>query len=383
MWHNLPFGRATPWFRYGVPRLLGVPAPLPRAARGCAPAIPTARAAHTVHAARAPVHPCTPALLHSCTPMKIAPHRCAHPATAHGPLPRKEPGPGAWGERRRSPALGQSRRWGGVRRDVAHVEEIGDLGRAARSGRSELSCPEVFCPRFFCLKRRSRAIVRAPSCTRRTRAESRNHQALEAQRPHPRPSGGTPRARAPPAASPRRNGRDTARPSRHMDDDRRTTRTPGVAPPGDGHRTIVTQQPATTARRSRALRPGLSQQHLPTHRPQASAGRKPRLQARRDASDVSNVSNVANVQRPPARLAGTRPRPRAGRTVGRRPDRPVRAGYGAVVTPPPRNPCRGRASSVPAGRASRSGGCVPASDRAPCRPRSGCAHGRRRCRSAS
>lgn len=26
MWHNLPFGRATPWFRYGVPRLLDVPA---------------------------------------------------------------------------------------------------------------------------------------------------------------------------------------------------------------------------------------------------------------------------------------------------------------------------------------------------------------------
>lgn len=52
-------------------------------------------------------------------------------------------------------------------------------------------------------------------------------------------------------------------------------------------------------------------------------------------------------------------------------------------TPPLRSPCRGPASSVPAGRASRSGGCAPASGRAPCRPRSGCARGRRRCRTAS
>jgi hypothetical protein len=53
------------------------------------------------------------------------------------------------------------------------------------------------------------------------------------------------------------------------------------------------------------------------------------------------------------------------------------------ATPPLRSPCRGPASSVPAGRASRSGGCAPSSGRAPCRPRSGCAPGRRRCRNAS
>lgn len=34
MWHNLPFGRATPWFRYGVPRPLRVPVPLSYARRG-------------------------------------------------------------------------------------------------------------------------------------------------------------------------------------------------------------------------------------------------------------------------------------------------------------------------------------------------------------
>jgi len=55
----------------------------------------------------------------------------------------------------------------------------------------------------------------------------------------------------------------------------------------------------------------------------------------------------------------------------------------ARPTPPPRTRCPGPASSAPSGRASRSDGSAHASDRAPCRPRSACARGRRRCRTAS
>lgn len=53
------------------------------------------------------------------------------------------------------------------------------------------------------------------------------------------------------------------------------------------------------------------------------------------------------------------------------------------LTPPRRTRCPAPASSAPAGRASRSAGCAHGSDRAPCRPRSGCARGRPRCRTAS
>lgn len=53
------------------------------------------------------------------------------------------------------------------------------------------------------------------------------------------------------------------------------------------------------------------------------------------------------------------------------------------VRPRPRSPCRGPASSVRAARASRSAGSARGSARAPCRPRSACARGRRRCRTAS
>lgn len=53
------------------------------------------------------------------------------------------------------------------------------------------------------------------------------------------------------------------------------------------------------------------------------------------------------------------------------------------ATPPRRSRSGGPASSVPGGRASRSGGCVRGSGRAPCRPRSECARARPRCRTAS
>lgn len=56
---------------------------------------------------------------------------------------------------------------------------------------------------------------------------------------------------------------------------------------------------------------------------------------------------------------------------------------GPHVTPPRRTRCCGPASSAPAARASRSGGCARVSGRVPCRPPSGCAPGRPRCRSAS
>lgn len=62
---------------------------------------------------------------------------------------------------------------------------------------------------------------------------------------------------------------------------------------------------------------------------------------------------------------------------------PNRAHPSAPVRQPRRSRCRGPASSVRAGHASRSGGCARGSVRAPCRPRSGCARGRRRCRTAS
>lgn len=59
------------------------------------------------------------------------------------------------------------------------------------------------------------------------------------------------------------------------------------------------------------------------------------------------------------------------------------AADGGGLRPPRRSRCRGPASSVPAARASRSDGYARASGRAPCRPPSGCARGRPRCRSAS
>lgn len=65
---------------------------------------------------------------------------------------------------------------------------------------------------------------------------------------------------------------------------------------------------------------------------------------------------------------GARPlAPPTGRSTRRR--APADAGAGAAVRRRRRNPCPGQASSVPAGRASRSAGCARGSDRAPCRPR--------------
>ncbi len=53
------------------------------------------------------------------------------------------------------------------------------------------------------------------------------------------------------------------------------------------------------------------------------------------------------------------------------------------LTRPARTRWSGPASSAPAVRASRSGGCAHGSGRAPCRPRSACARGRPRCRTSS
>ncbi len=85
---------------------------------------------------------------------------------------------------------------------------------------------------------------------------------------------------------------------------------------------------------------------------------------------------------PPQRSGSGRTR-RPPRCGTRRAQAPHTRHPPAPVTPPRRSRCRGPASSVRGGRASRSGGCVRGSGRAPCRPRSGCAHGRRRCRTAS
>ncbi|SCD64089.1 hypothetical protein GA0115245_11158 [Streptomyces sp. di188] len=82
----------------------------------------------------------------------------------------------------------------------------------------------------------------------------------------------------------------------------------------------------------------------------------------------------------------TRPRgarPSRGTSGARSRGRPPRRRTDASVTPPRRTRWNGPASSAPAARASRSGGCARASGRAPCRPRSACARGRPRCRSAS
>lgn len=89
---------------------------------------------------------------------------------ASRPRCSKKPGSGAWGERRRSPARGKSRRRGDVRRDVALVVGRRVVG-ASRSGRPELPyrfglpCPEVFFPRSSPLKRRSSAMFARPSTT--------------------------------------------------------------------------------------------------------------------------------------------------------------------------------------------------------------------------
>ncbi len=82
----------------------------------------------------------------------------------------KEPGSGAWGERRRSPALGESRRRGDVRRDLAHGTSLmgsarearlmqgGDLGLGCRVRPIRTPVPKSLFPALHRLKRRSHAM---------------------------------------------------------------------------------------------------------------------------------------------------------------------------------------------------------------------------------
>lgn len=244
-------------------------------------------------------------------------------------------------------------------------------GRAARSGRPGLlcrlglPCPEVLFPRFSSLKRRSSAMFARLSTTRRTRAGTRHHQAPQAHSPQLRAVAQAPiRPRATPRAA-------------------RRLRL--------GPRTDAAKTPASAARR--CTYPMCSTHSMDvsrtTHAPRLSSAQLPAPDGvmarcpppRRTGADLS---------RPPAgrdRPSTLDNRRSAGRSKSPRGPTERHAPFGRRrfkrLTPLPRSPCRGPASSVPAGRASRSGGCVPASDRVPCRPRSGCARGRRRCRTAS
>ncbi len=161
MWQNLPSRRATPGFRYGVPRpfiMLARPRPPhtrvpPLRVRG----VPPLRIRGALHSAYAGAIPSAQRIHPPHTPLETRPR--VEVRSLRGDRPqRSEPGPGAWGDRRRNPARGKSRRRGGV----ASGRGFWWLSRRASGfGGSELPCPEVLFPRSSRLKRRCTAIVRA------------------------------------------------------------------------------------------------------------------------------------------------------------------------------------------------------------------------------
>lgn len=312
---------------------------------------------------------------------------------------QKEPGPGAWGERHRSPARGKSRRRGECASGLGSYGR--DLGRAERSGRAArsarpklqrrigLPCPEDLFPRSSPLKRRSSAMF-ARHSTPAHAGGNPAPRAPQARSPQPRattraaclPRQAEARTRAgrhrPARQAPRPGG--LHRPAQRPPPAQHTPAAPLSAPP------LSTHCPAQHARsRSTPPPPG----RLPV-RPSTGAARRSLITAPTEPHIADRASDhrrslgpLTRAEHPATTGQSANPPQEWERHPATGADPPSPRRRSPTLTPPPRSPCRGPASSVPAGRASRSGGCVPASGRVPCRPRSGCAHGRRRCHTAS
>ncbi len=388
MWHNLPFGRATPWFRYGVPR-------------------PPQRA-------RPPV---------------ICPAGCVRPQSPPGVRESDRKSDGSGRKRSRAPApggrgtearLGESPGAGGMCGGT-WLMCGGDLGKGCEVPSARTPVPtRTPVPRSLVP-----ALLVIEAAFLRHVCAALHHPAHAGGNPAPpgtsSPFAATPgrdtgahsvaRLAATPTRPPRQRGENAGSSrqavpalnhsthsthSAHSAHASRTTHAPRLSsanprPPTGG---------CLDARR-RSRRPSTdtdtdTEGTLPPQAPGArpAHGRRPArvpLKHRPPASTPADQRSAISDQ-PPSTIGpsviGHRPSA-IGHRQARDPRRPTErhAPVGRRrfrrLTPLPRSPCRGPASSVPAGRASRSGGCVPSSDRAPCRPRSGCARGRRRCRTAS
>lgn len=308
--------------------------------------------------------------------------RTRHPASGlRPPTPcprppaRREPGLSARGEGRRSPAHGRSRRRGGCA--SGRVVQEGPSG-----GRSRARCGGAVAPGVSAV-----CSAGAPRSAVLGRCDQRGQWASPVRcglrgRWVPR-CGATPRDRSASPGGARSSGPVVLFPaSRTLE---ATTQS---------HVCAVFRHPAYAAGPKQA--PSLPQP-CPTPPPSAltAAGSRPPALGGRPCpgpgpgrlrhAPLSGPRPGHAEARPRSVQAGARPpRARSNRTqVTSDPGHPGTRSRRTQVRPRPRSPCRGPASSVRAVRASRSAGCAHGSARAPYRPRSACAHGRRRCRTAS
>lgn len=369
MWHNLPFGRATPWFRYGVPRPLRVPVPLSYARRGVC--------------ARNP--------------------RPDRKSDCPGTKRSRAPAPGGRGTEAR---LGESPGAGGMCVGT-WLMCGGELGKGCEVGSARTPVPtRTPVPRSLVP-----ALLGIEAAFLRHVCAALHHQAHAGGNPAP------PGVSSPFAATPGRNaGAHSAaslavtptRPAHRRGENtgfsREASRVPDVLDALDARQRNDSR--AAPLLRQLAAADGVMARCPPPrrHRPtRLTASHRHRRHLAPASSHDSAGTRTMSHPRPAQCRHRRQPRssteklPPATGTLGPRrsagqaqsPRRPTErhTPFGRRrfrrLTPPPRSPCRGPASSVPAGRASRSGGCVRVSDRVPCPPRSGCARGRRRCRTAS